>query len=484
MRISKRKFLALTSTSLLSSKIESKINNQRKYDVIIIGAGLSGLNAAMILENEGLNILLLEGSSRIGGRVYTGNNIDGKPELGASQVGPFYGRVRDMANKLNIKLLPGSNISSPYTFFINKGLIKKNEWENHQINNTNKSEKNILPSVLLDYYFSKYNKLQGGDDWLESNAQEYDIPLGLWLQRNGASQEALNLINQGPIDADIWNVSALHLLHNDARGRLWFSSKDSSQTLDRFQKRSPSSDRIEGGSSRLPEAMAESLNSTLLLNQIVTAIDMTQRCVEVKCMNGNVFKSAFLISAIPFTTLSSISINPPTLGFQSEAIRLMPYRANSQVHLRFTGENYWDIDGYDASIWSTGPISLIRHKIDPSGREDLIQALCVGKKAERLDLLKPKDRGSFVIKEIERIRPSLKNKLEITAIHSWSEEPLIKGFRHSFWPGQVSRFAKKMIIPHKLMHFAGEHTRRIEIGMESAMEAGERAAFEVLERMS
>ena len=145
MRISKRKFLALTSTSLLSSKIESKINNQRKYDVIIIGAGLSGLNAAMILENEGLNILLLEGSSRIGGRVYTGNNIDGKPELGASQVGPFYGRVRDMANKLNIKLLPGSNKSSPYTFFINKGLIKKNEWENHQINNTNKSEKNILP---------------------------------------------------------------------------------------------------------------------------------------------------------------------------------------------------------------------------------------------------------------------------------------------------------------------------------------------------
>ena len=304
------------------------------------------------------------------------------------------------------------------------------------------------------------------------------------MQKNGASQEALNLINQGPIDADIWNVSALHLLHNDARGRLWFSSKNSSRILDRFQKRSPTSDRIEGGSSRLPEAMAENLKSEILFNQIVTKIEMIQQGVEIKCLNGNVFKSAFVISAIPFTTLSSISINPPTLSLQSEAIRLMPYRANSQVHLRFTGENYWDIDGYDASIWSTGPISLIRHKIDPSGRRALIQALCVGKKAERLNLLKPKDRGNFVIKEIERIRPALKNKLEVTAIHSWSDEPLIKGFRHSFWPGQVSKFAKQMIKPHKLMHFAGEHTRRVEIGMESAMESGERAAFEILDRIS
>jgi monoamine oxidase len=32
------------------------------------------------------------------------------------------------------------------------------------------------------------------------------------------------------------------------------------------------------------------------------------------------------------------------------------------------------------------------------------------------------------------------------------------------------------------LHFAGEHTRRLEIGMESAMESGERAAFEILER--
>jgi monoamine oxidase len=31
------------------------------------------------------------------------------------------------------------------------------------------------------------------------------------------------------------------------------------------------------------------------------------------------------------------------------------------------------------------------------------------------------------------------------------------------------------------LHFAGEHTRRLEVGMEAAMESGERVALEVLE---
>jgi monoamine oxidase len=40
-----------------------------------------------------------------------------------------------------------------------------------------------------------------------------------------------------------------------------------------------------------------------------------------------------------------------------------------------------------------------------------------------------------------------------------------------------------MATPHQRLHFAGEHTRRLEVGMESAMESGERAATEILERL-
>ncbi len=51
-----------------------------------------------------------------------------------------------------------------------------------------------------------------------------------------------------------------------------------------------------------------------------------------------------------------------------------------------------------------------------------------------------------------------------------------------FGPGQVTKFARDMIIPHGRLHFAGEHTRRLDYGMEAAMESGERAAFEILDR--
>ena len=46
------------------------------YDVIIIGAGISGLTAALELEKFNLKILVLEKSDRVGGRIKT-DNVDG-----------------------------------------------------------------------------------------------------------------------------------------------------------------------------------------------------------------------------------------------------------------------------------------------------------------------------------------------------------------------------------------------------------------------
>ncbi len=47
--------------------------DQITYDVIIVGAGLAGLTAAYYLKerNNTLNILIVEGKSRIGGRIQT-----------------------------------------------------------------------------------------------------------------------------------------------------------------------------------------------------------------------------------------------------------------------------------------------------------------------------------------------------------------------------------------------------------------------------
>jgi monoamine oxidase len=40
-----------------------------------------------------------------------------------------------------------------------------------------------------------------------------------------------------------------------------------------------------------------------------------------------------------------------------------------------------------------------------------------------------------------------------------------------------------MARPHLGLHFAGEHLRQLDVGMEAAAESGERAAREVAERL-
>ena len=56
-------------------------------DVIIMGAGLVGLNASLQLEAFGLRVRVLEASNRIGGRLRTLDKVAGHPEAGGNQIG-------------------------------------------------------------------------------------------------------------------------------------------------------------------------------------------------------------------------------------------------------------------------------------------------------------------------------------------------------------------------------------------------------------
>ena len=82
--------------------------------------------------------------------------------------------------------------------------------------------------------------------------------------------------------------------------------------------------------------MAATLGDSVRLNKIVTSIESAGEVANVRCMDGTRYRADFVISALPFTTLSRVAIDPPPQGNQAEAIRLLPYRANSQVHMRVT----------------------------------------------------------------------------------------------------------------------------------------------------
>ena len=68
---------------------------KREADVIIVGAGLSGLYAARELKKAGLEPLILEANDRTGGRILTENAYPGIPfELGAQWIGDTQEQAR------------------------------------------------------------------------------------------------------------------------------------------------------------------------------------------------------------------------------------------------------------------------------------------------------------------------------------------------------------------------------------------------------
>jgi monoamine oxidase len=478
---SRRSVLAGGGLLALGALMPPVLRASERSDVIIIGAGFSGLKAAIMLADEGMRVTVLEASPRVGGRAYTADHVYGTPEFGASQVGPYYARVRDMADRMGVELAPGSNINAPFTFSIGGTLIRKEDWESHPLNQTVGDERSALPSAMQAFYMSRHNPFKDFDDWLDPEAARFDIPLGQWLLEKGISEQGMRLVNEGLIAPDAWNVSLLTLLQEATRASLMSGGGDSSGK-DRFEQAALTSARVVGGTSRLPEAMARYLGDSVRLNKVVTTIDLSRTGVDVSCLDGTRYQADFAISAIPFGPLRRVTITPSLQGEQGAAVRHMPYANNTQVHMRLKGTPYWEQDEMDASLWTDGPLNLVRQPIGYDGTRDRLVVVCVGKKGERLDQLAPRERGEFVVREIERLRPSTKGKIEVTGVHSWPQYSFVSGCRHSYGPGQVTRFAHAMVKPHHRLHFAGEHTRRLEIGMESAMESGERAAFEILGR--
>ncbi len=87
--ISRRQFIQSTAAVSLAFATPKMAWGQTLADVIIVGAGMSGLSAALVLQDQGIDVLVLEGKNRVGGRVYSIDSVPDSPEGGANAiVGP------------------------------------------------------------------------------------------------------------------------------------------------------------------------------------------------------------------------------------------------------------------------------------------------------------------------------------------------------------------------------------------------------------
>jgi monoamine oxidase len=447
-----------------------------RSDVIVVGAGLAGLNAALELEQAGLDVRVLEAQHRVGGRIHSMRQLGGTAEAGGTYVGAGYARVIDTARRFGVELV---DVTPVLEFFREQDLvlgtetIRQADWPTHPANPFPPADKTHMPWNYHRVLTMRENPLSSPTEWLDPRFARLDVSAHEWLTGLGLSERAIEIaygINVS-FGRDARDVSALLLLFRGAfskaqrtlapKGSLGYTARN--------------------GVQRIPEAMAAALRGGVELGRAVTSISLERDRATVRCAGGETFGARHVIASLPLGVLRRIAIDPPLPESQADAVARVPSQPLTQVYLA-PRSRFWERDGFAPSLFTdsrAGMIAAARNGEDP--REvTSITAWITGDQASALDRLSPAAAGQTVIEEIGRIRPAARGELELIGLHSWGADQHALGAWAYFRPGEVTRFAGRIGAAHGRLHFCGEHLAVENRGMEGAMESGERAAREVL----
>jgi len=443
-------------------------------DVIVLGAGLAGLNAALQLEAFGLRVRVLEASQRIGGRLHTLDAVAGRPEAGGNQIGLAYARTVDTAKRLGVELLPMGR--SPLfkderlVYFIDGRRMSSGEWAASPANPFPPALRPMPPDRALGRLLGG-NPLKSISGWRDPANFIYDVPVLDELRARGLSPAALALLevnnSYGPTLAD---TSLLNLHYVNAN------------FMEIMKFRGPTLS-VKGGNQRLPEAMAAALKGELRKGSRVTEVDSDERGVAVRCADGSLHRARFVVCALPLPALRNVRMRPGLPDRHAQAVSQLAYGRVTQLHLEVL-EPFWESDGLSPFVWSNGPLERIFPNDERGdGQAQSLTVWINGAGTARWDSLGDAQASQLAIDELVKVYPKARGAVRMAARVAWHREPLAGGTWANWLPGQISRYARFVDVPQGRVHFAGEHTAHTLRGMEGAMESGERAAAEIMGRL-
>ncbi len=446
------------------------LRGARVDDVVVIGAGLSGLAAAVALHRHGASVTVLEARDRVGGRIFTEAFAGTRIDRGGQWVGPTQDRVIALADRLGLRRFP--------TFHEGKKVL--------DLAGKLKLHASAIPAVpplalvelelLIRRVEHRALSMPPGALRSHPRAAAWDaVTLAEWQRSTLLSPKVRGLVDcavRVVFGAEPDEISRLQFLsYVNTAGSL----RRLIDIVDGAQEQ-----RIAGGTQPLAEGLAAELGYRVRLSTPVIAVEHDDEGVTVRTAGG-VVQARRAIVAVPPPMVARIAFDPPLPAERDVVQQRMPMGGTVKC-FTFYDRTFWRDQGMSGEVVCDGrPLSVAFDNTTADGTPCLL-GFVVGRVARSWSGVDAEVRKASVLAQLARWFGDAAARPVAYTEQDWSADPWSRGCPiAAAGPGVLSAYGAALRRPVGRIHWAGTETSDVWAGfMEGALAAGERAADEVL----